>query len=71
MSKSESNTARRVYVVKEDDADGKTINESLVKAGSQAQAIQHVVKGRFSAEAASVETILRLKDKEVAEAGAE
>lgn len=66
----ETKSAKRIYVVSEEVA-GNVVNEWLVKATSQAQAIAHVVKGRFTAEAANVEAIIRLKDKDVQEAGQE
>lgn len=62
---------RRLYVVVEND--GKAIVEKLVRAGSQAQAVSHVVKARFSAEAAKSDDVARLMAAGVTvqEAGAE
>ena len=59
MAKAEKKAVVRIYVVKETAADGKT-TERLVRAGSQAQAIRHVVIGRFDAETASTEDVARL-----------
>ncbi len=66
---------RRVYLViestppdKSDPLGGKITH--LVEAGSQAQAIAHIVRGRFKARAADVADVLRLRDLPVQQAGA-
>lgn len=54
---------KRIYVVSEvipAAEGGMTKRQCLVNAGSQAQAIAHVVKGRFSAESASPNDVVRL-----------
>lgn len=51
-------TNKRIYVVTEKVADSDV--QKLVNAASQAQAIAHVVKGRFSAESASPNDVVRL-----------
>ena len=56
----EKKSAVRIYLVNETAADGQPIDERLVRAGSQAQAIRHVTLGRFEAEAASTEDVARL-----------
>lgn len=65
-------TATRIYVVTEVGGDGKP-REFLVLATSQAQAIRHVVKGRFTAELCSAAEAIRLATAgvTVSEAGAE
>lgn len=62
----------RIYRVSEVNGEG-IERESLVTAASQAQAISHVVKGRFAAEVASPKDVARLVGAGVAvvEAGAE
>lgn len=49
----------RLYVVAEVMDKGDPV-ERLVQANSQSQAISHVVKGRFSAEAAKATDVARL-----------
>lgn len=49
---------KRIYVVTE--TDGKAQTEFLVAASSQAQAVGHVVRGRFSASPANGGTVARL-----------
>ncbi len=77
MSKQQaaSKAVKRVYVVTEETRDkSNPIRDDihhLVRAGSQAQAIAHIVRGRFTAEAASTEDVLRLRDVEVQDAGSE
>lgn len=51
---------KRIYVVTEGTSDGTKQGEFMVKASSQAQAVAHVVKGRFSAEVASTDDVVRL-----------
>lgn len=65
-----SKAARRVYVVTEALPNEATLAEHLVRAGSQAQAIAHIVRRRFEAQAASTDDVLRLRDVEVQDAGA-
>lgn len=50
---------KRIYVVTEHGEAG-IISEKLVKAASQAQAISHVVKGRFAATIPTTDEALRL-----------
>lgn len=78
MAATVGKAVKRVYVVQENDVtkseNGETVTHAavfLVRAGSQAQAIAHIVRGRFSAEAASTEDVLRLREVEVQDAGAE
>lgn len=63
---------KRVYVVSEFEGD-KLMSEKLVRAGSQAAAIRHIVGGRFSADAAKSEDVVRLMTEGVTvqDAGAE
>lgn len=70
-----SKAVKRVYVVTERTADqtdptGKD-RHFLVRAGSQAQAVSYIVRGRFTAEAASTDDVLRLRDVEVQDAGSD
>ncbi len=65
-----SKAVKRVYVVEEGYAEGTKIS-FLVRAGSPAQAVHHIVRGRFTAKAASTEDVLRLHDVEVQDAGSE
>ena len=54
----EKKSVARIYVVTETTESG--VDERLVRAASQAQAIRHVVIGRFDAAAASTEDVARL-----------
>lgn len=60
MPKNEGKTARRIYLVKEVSESGKVVNESLVRAMSQTQAIRHASKGRFSASTLGTEDAIRM-----------
>jgi hypothetical protein len=66
-------TATRIYLVVETDRAGKLAHESLVRASSQAQAIKHAAKGRFSADVCTTDEAIRLATAGVVvgEAGAE
>lgn len=49
---------RRIYVVTE--TQGKDVLEHLVEAGSQSQAVRHMVKARFEAVPAKSSEVARL-----------
>lgn len=69
---SESKSTKRLYCVSEQISDDEMV-EKLVRATSQASAIRHLVMGRFIAEPAKPEDIVRLMGAGVLvqEAGAE
>ena len=62
---------RRIYVVKETVPDGE--KNYLVRAASQAQAVTHIVRGRFDAQVATTDEALALTAAgvPVVDAGAE
>ena len=69
-------SAKRIYVVKREVDAGEDANAivfTLVRAASQAQAVGHVVRGRFSAEVATQDQLVGLVAKGcvVQEAGGE
>jgi hypothetical protein len=64
-------TAKRIYVVEEVDADGEIVKVTLVNARTAHQAIGHAVRGKFSAHPCSVAEARQYKEMEVVEAGAE
>lgn len=57
----------RIYVVTQatGEGDGSTDQQHLVRAGSQAQAIRHVVGNQFSAEVATQDDLVTLIGKGV------
>ncbi len=70
-----SKTVKRVYMVTEtlskEGAASPVQIAFLVRAGSPSQAVHHIVRGRFTAKVARTEDVLRLRDVEVQDAGAE
>jgi hypothetical protein len=62
-----SNENTRIYVVTQSTGEGNGAADSqhLVRAGSQAQAIRHVVSDQFSAEVASQDDLVTLLGKGV------
>ncbi len=63
----------RLYVVQEHDDAGKVLAERLIRAGTAASAIRHVVLGKYDAHAAKSDDVARLMAKgvTVSDAGAE
>lgn len=62
----------RIYVVSEFHGE-KKVSESLVRAGTAASAIRHMVAGRYAADAAKPDDIVRMMSggATVQEAGSE